>query len=110
MESVRRAAIDVFRTRQAAEAWLTARSRHLGKSPLACAREGHADLVLAMLRLVARNEAPDPRFSPRPRALRARLGRLLAALRAWGLERWSAVSASAPGTAPSRRSSPPARR
>jgi hypothetical protein len=97
VQTVRRAAVAVFRTPQAADAWLTLRSRHLGVTPLACTRAGHGDLVLAILRLVARNEAPDPRFSPPPRSLRARLR----ALWTWRRPRvrLPALTASEPGTA-----------
>ena len=113
MESVREAAIDVFRTDQAAEAWLTLRSRHLGTTPLACAVDGHGDLVLAILRLVARDEEPTSLFSPAARPLANRVRARLAALWPWRRSprlRLLALSASEPGTAPRCRTTPRAPR
>jgi hypothetical protein len=94
--------VAVFRTQQAADAWMTLRSRHLGTTPLACTRAGHGDLVLAMLRLVARNEEPDPRFSPPEPTLRLRVRARLRALWAWRRRppvRLLVLRATEPGTA-----------
>jgi hypothetical protein len=115
VQIVRRAARDVFRTEQAANAWLTVRSRHLGTTPLACTVAGHGDLVLAILRLVARNEEPETRFSPTARTLGARVRALLAGLwpRRWRRARpvrLPVLSATEPRSAPRCRSTPRAPR
>jgi hypothetical protein len=68
-EEVRRAARELFRTEQSAEAWLGLRNERLGATPLELLEAGHGEEVLAELNFVKDKLGPQPPDSGVPRWL-----------------------------------------